>query len=329
MRSRNLIAFASALAMIGSLAAAVPASAATAYKTVSLPETADRYIVQRSSNGGETFSAQNSARALTNTTNQTLEFGVKAPYTDEKTGTSYVCRVEKATIDISALSDNDPETSITLGNTNSIYIPFGEELAVTKVEIESSSCPYIIALVKSTDINNNNADVVNNGESVLPIISSDNWYRINNTDSKIDANYTLTKSSDNTTSSIELNEGGTAVEYAGVFIDNNNNSRRDSIIKELKVTYAVEVDDPTVSIVDGSVVTENGTGDSESEVATGFIAEIKTTADSAAASALGVKVGDMDKGTKTITPVSGGASAWYKVIVKNISSADNVTVYVQ
>ena len=184
MRSRNLIAFASALAMIGSLAAAVPASAATAYKTVSLPETADRYIVQRSSDGGKTFSAQNSARALTNTTNQTLEFGVKAPYTDEKTGTSYVCRVEKATRDISALSDNDPETSITLGNTNSIYIPFGGELAVTKVEIESSSCPYIIALVKSTDINNNNAGVVNNGESVLPIISSDNWYRINNTHSK-------------------------------------------------------------------------------------------------------------------------------------------------
>lgn len=559
MRSKKLIAFASALTMLGSLAAAVPASAAVIEITdaiVALPEQAVEYTVKRSTDGNS-YTANADARAVTNTNGQNFAFGVKAQ--DE----TYTYRVDTEIYDNTVLTDGSDITYMNLDRMSSVYIPFGQELAVTKVEVKSSSNPYIIALVKSEDINTENISKVNETDAVFPLITSDNWYRINSKSyQKTDENYTLSRSNENTISSLTLKDDGTPVKYAGIFIDNNNDGYDTSKIYSITVSYrtvpenavsfysnnyyddlrsaftaaaaadggeitlfkdydvtkddvqqnqqritvgynatissdnktitvsnnqstgglllnqnrtltinntnisamdgetkknavavetgtlninggtisgnvyinkasaklnvngavitgdilygdasasttitlsnsadvegtltsggaaiyadstvkigsldvtgeitdggvviyasegqtlsasqveslnntgyelytdsngnlairAAEAEAPTVSIVQDSITIEYGTGDYASDVATGFIAEIKTTADSAAASALGVKVGDMDKGTKTITPVSGGASAWYKVIVKDISSADNVTVYVQ
>ncbi len=324
MKLKKLIAAASALTLLGSLAVAVPASAATEERTVTLPDEATRYIVQRSTNGGNSYSATNGARAVTNVNGGTFMFGVKAQ--DDN-----LYRVMSETRDITALSDGNDGTGITLGNTNSIYIPFDEPVAVTKVEVKSSSNPYIVALVENGDITDENVNVANETDAVLPIVSSDNWYRINRASyQKIDDNYTLTRAADNTSSSIELKEEGTAKEYVGIFIDNNNNLARDSVINEITVTYEVEVEDPepeapTVSIVDDSKVTENGTGEYEDEVATGFIAKVVTK--DVAAKSMNVTVNDKYRTAQTITTLT-NTTAYFKVIVSDAAAEDSIEVYV-
>ena len=324
MKLKKLIAAASALTLLGSLAVAVPASAATEERTVTLPDEATRYIVQRSTNGGNSYSATNGARAVTNVNGGTFMFGVKAQ--DDN-----LYRVMSETRDITALSDANDGTGITLGNTNSIYIPFDEPVAVTKVEVKSSSNPYIVALVENGDITDENVNVANETDAVLPIVSSDNWYRINRASyQKIDDNYTLTRAADNTSSSIELKEEGTAKEYVGIFIDNNNNLARDSVINEITVTYEVEVEDPepeapTVSIVDDSKVTENGTGEYEDEVATGFIAKVVTK--DVAAKSMNVTVNDKYRTAQTITTLT-NTTAYFKVIVSDAAAEDSIEVYV-
>ncbi len=330
MKLKKLIAAASALTLLGSLAAAVPASAATEERTVTLPDEATRYIVQRSTNGGNSYSATNGARAVTNKNGTTFTFGVKVH--DNQNGTDNLYRVISASKDITALSDGNDGTGITLGNTNSIYIPFDEPVAVTKVEVKSSSNPYIVALVENGDITDKNVNVANETDAVLPIASSDNWYRINSSSyQKIDDNYTLTRTAGNTSSSIELKDDGTAVEYAGIFIDNNNHADNSSVINEITVTYEVEVEDPepeapTVSIVDSSRVTENGTGEYAGEVATGFIAKVE--AFGTAPKKMGVTVNDVAREEQDMPTVVTEGAAYFKVIVTNADAEDVINVYV-
>lgn len=309
MRSKKLIAFASALTMLGSLAAAVPASAATGSTTVTASVAAQ---VRSAKADWSTMNAGGTKFVPDESGNNNIE-------------TTGYNRSTKANTYFSAFyyfdaSDEIPEGATITSASIDIYQGenkfSGKDFAVASVAIPSD-----LTLTSSV------------WESVSAVMSPNNA-------ASTTVNATMVELHDeakNRTMRADvtslIDKGADEFAFTSYNIDRKDSNRQLSGTATLTIAY--EYDDepapvsPTVSIVDGSVVTENGTGDSESEVATGFIAEIKTTADSAAASALGVKVGDMDKGTKTITPVSGGASAWYKVIVKNISSADNVTVYVQ
>ncbi len=93
---------------------------------------------------------------------------------------------------------------------------------------------------------------------------------------------------------------------------------------------------PTISseIVEGSKVTENGTGEHKSQVSTGFIAKL-TAADGGSISKFGVKVNDTDKNLKEGTlpsiasKIGETTTVYLMVIINDAASNDAITTYVE
>lgn len=309
MRSRNLIAFASALAMIGSLAAAVPASAATSSTTV----TASVAAQVRSANADwNTMNAGGTKFVPDENGNNNIET------------TGYNSRTEANTY-FSAFyyfdaSDEIPEGATITSASIDIYqgeTKFsGRNFAVASVAIPSD-------LTSTSSV----------WESVSAVMSPDNAASTTVNATMVElhdeaANRTMRA---DVTSLIDT--GADEFAFTSYNINREDGNRQLSGTATLTITY--EYDDepapvsPTVSILDGSVVTANGTGDHTSEVATGFIAEV-VTAD-VAATKMGVTIGENDeREPQNITTLT-NATAYFKVIVQNVSETnpDNIHVYVQ
>lgn len=310
MRSRNLIAFASALAMIGSLAAAVPASAATGSTTV----TASFAAQVRSANADwSTMNAGGTKFVPDENGNNNIET------------TGYNNRTEANTY-FSAFYYFDASDEIPEGATitsASIDIYQGEnkfsrkDFAVASVAIPSD-------LTSTSSV----------WESVSAVMSPNNAASTTVNATMVElhdeaANRTMRA---DVTSLIDT--GADEFAFTSYNIDREDGNRQLSGTATLTITY--EYDDepappvsPTVSIVDGSVVTANGTGDHTSDVATGFIAEV-VTAD-VAATKMGVTIDENDeREPQNITTLT-NATAYFKVIVQNVSETnpDNIHVYVQ
>ncbi len=104
-----------------------------------------------------------------------------------------------------------------------------------------------------------------------------------------------------------------------------------------KIVFSyVEPANPTISseIVEGSKVTENGTGEHKSQVSTGFIAKL-TAADGGSISKFGVKVNDTDKNLKEGTlpsiasKIGETTTVYLMVIINDAASNDAITTYVE
>ena len=119
-----------------------------------------------------------------------------------------------------------------------------------------------------------------------------------------------------------VSDGADAYSFIAYNKQRDDGNRRLSGKATLDITYTYT--EPIAGIIEGSKTTADAPDGSS---AAGFIAEVKTT--DIAATALGIKVGGTDKGAKAITTMSGGGSAFYKVIVNGADSADNITVYVR
>lgn len=310
MRSRNLIAFASVLTMIGSLAAAVPASAATGSTTV----TASVAAQVRSANAD--WSTMHDKSSIVEK-NEDIETSGKAKDTDGEEYQVYFAafyyfdapEIPDGAKITSAVLDMYQPTEISKQFSNKTFAVSSVAIPEEKEDINS-----IWTSVSDVMNPNNAADNTVNADMVQ--ISDEPRTRVMRAD-VMDI----------------IDTSATEFAFTSYNTERYDSNRRLSGTATLTITY--EYDDepapvsPTVSIVDGSVVTANGTGDHTSDVATGFIAEV-VTAD-VAATKMGVTIGENDeREPQNITTLT-NATAYFKVIVQNVSETnpDNIHVYVQ
>lgn len=241
--------------------------------------------------------------------------------------------VTSGDIETSGISSGNPVYFSAFYYFDADSIPDGATIKSATIDMYQGSQPFsdkdfaVAAVEIPADVN----DISSIWNSVSAVMSPNNAAdtTVTATMQKLEDNKTRVMRADVTSI---INSG--ADKFAFVTYNQQRDDGNRRLCEKATLTITYEYDDtqpetPTASIVENSVFTENGTGDYAEDVATGFIAEIKTTADSAAAAKLGVKVGNDDKGTRNITQISGGASAYYNVIINGINSADDVTLYVQ
>ena len=312
MKLKKLIAAASALTLLGSLAVAVPASAATGSTTV----TASVAAQVRSQNEEWSLMHANGTKFVPDSNNNNnIETSGKA-HNDED-GDYQVYFAAFYYFDASELL---PEGATITSATIDMY----------QGDIKFSGKTFAVA---SAEIPENTSSKDSVWSSVAEVMSSGNT---DNTAATI-VDTTMVELKDEADNRVmradvtDLIDDKTAIEFAFVSYNKEryDSNRQLSGTATLTITY--EYDDPepptapTVSIVDGSKVTENGTGEYADEVATGFIAEVVTK--DVAAKSMNVTVNDEDRTAQTITTLT-NATAYFKVIVSDAAAEDSIEVYV-
>ncbi len=97
-------------------------------------------------------------------------------------------------------------------------------------------------------------------------------------------------------------------------------------VKLEKVVDAPASVDPTATIVESTKAVYNGTGEYAAQTAVGFVAEL--IANDGSINALGVKVGNDDRGTQPITVLT-NATAHVGVVVKDADADSAIDLYIK
>lgn len=310
MKLKKLIAAASALTLLGSLAVAVPASAAEGSTTVIASVAAQvrsqneewnlmhangtKFVPDSNGNNNiETSGANN---------NGSVYFSAFY-YFDASELLPEGATITSATID---MYQGDNKFS-------------GKTFAVASAEIpentssKDSVWSSVAEVMSSGNTDNTAATIVDTTMVVLEDEANNRVMRANVTD---------------------LIDDKTATEFAFVSYnkERNDSNRQLSGTATLTITYEYEETvtpdptAPTVSIVDGSRVEASGTGEYEDEVATGFIAKVE--AFGTAPEKMGVTVNSVAREEQGMPTVITTGTAYFKVIVSAAAAEDSIEVYV-
>ena len=298
MKLKKLIAAASALTLLGSLAAAVPASAAEGSTTV----TASVAAQVRSQN--EKWSSMH-------------ENGTK--FVPESNGNN--------NIETSGKNNNGFVYFSAFYYFDAIDIPEDATIKSATIDITQGTNkfkqkPFEIASVTIPEDLENLNDI---WDSVSAVMGPNN--KANNVveTKDIDPNGDTTLQADVTSI---IDKEATTFAFVAYNKQRDDSNRQLSGTATLTITYEYEetvTPDPTVSIVDGSRVEASGTGEYEDEVATGFIAKVVTK--DVAAKSMNVTVNDKYRTAQTITTLT-NTTAYFKVIVSDAAAEDSIEVYV-
>lgn len=301
MKLKKLIAAASALTLLGSLAVAVPASAATGSTTV----TASVAAQVRSSDAE--WKTKNAG-------------GTK--FVPDSNGNN--------NIETSGKNNNGPVYFSAFYYFDAIDIPEDATIKSATIDITQGTSkfkqkPFEIASVTIPEDLENLNDI---WDSVSAVMGPNN--KANNVveTKDIDPNGDTTLQADVTSI---IDKEATTFAFVAYNKQRDDSNRQLSGTATLTITYEYEETvtpdptAPTVSIVDGSRVEASGTGEYEDEVATGFIAEVVTK--DVAAKSMNVTVNDEDRTAQTITTLT-NATAYFKVIVSDAAAEDSIEVYV-